>query len=362
MSGCFNKKREKVVFCTYVTTFLGGAERRFLRIFSNIPQPIQPIIFILQDKNKIAKEVIAPYISNGVEVRIFSNLFALLFNLILVSPLWVCGFRPGWRLIMVFIVAKLINTKRLLSAVDTKYIARLNSGKNDISLRKLKFCINISSMVDVLYPSALDEYKRLFPRQSFLLTPGSFTDLNIFQAGKKEKWIVFASTLTMGKNPDLYIKAIQLIKDNIVKFNYKCFVCGDGVLYEEMRSLARELECEDIISFTGRVELQNILPKTEIFCSLQDVNNYPSQTLIEAIASGCYCVATNCGDTYRLVKSEFGKLVSSNIQDIAMAVNEAMQFDDVKKEFVANRARQFAESCCTIEKSVSYFSSILRYN
>ena len=176
MSGYFNKKRKKVVFCTYVTTFLGGAERRFLRIFSNIPQPVQPIIFILQDKNKVAKEVVAPYISNGVEVRIFSNLFTLLLNLILVSPLWVCGFRPGWRLMMVFIVAKLINTKRLLSAVDTKYIARLNSGKNDISLRKLKFCINISSVVDVLYPSALNEYKRLFPRKSFLLTPGSFTD------------------------------------------------------------------------------------------------------------------------------------------------------------------------------------------
>lgn len=89
---------------------------------------------------------------------------------------------------------------------------------------------------------------------------------------------------------------------------------------------------------------------------MQDINNYPSQALIEAIASGCYCVATDCGDTSRLVKSKFGKLVSSNIQEIAMAVNEAMRFDEVKKESIANRARLFAESCCTIEKSVSYFS------
>ena len=95
------------------------------------------------------------------------------------------------------------------------------------------------------------------------------------------------------------------------------------------------------------------------YSSLAIVTNYPSQSLLEAIASGCYIIASDTGDTNLLVKDDFGKLCDSNAKSIGDAILEYVKMDDAQHQQIVSDARDFALNHFTMEASMEYYYSII---
>lgn len=148
---------------------------------------------------------------------------------------------------------------------------------------------------------------------------GSVVDVARFHpAYPKQAWVVFAGRLVKEKNPLLFLEALPAIQQAIPDARF--FILGDGPLKESVqRGVAHGRLTE--VTTTGFVEdLAPILAHASVFVSLQRRDNYPSQVLLEAMASGMASVATDVGCTWRLVDEETGVRVRPSAFEVASAV------------------------------------------
>ena len=134
-------------------------------------------------------------------------------------------------------------------------------------------------------------------------------------------------------------------------------LCGNGKakIEQNVRELVKNSKYPQMFKLPGYVKSQDVLPSAEIFVSLQMYNNYPSQSMLEAIACGCCVVASNQGDTYRLVKEPFGCLCSFEEKNIAESVLGFAQMSAEEKKKANEAARSFAEAKFSIANSVSHY-------
>lgn len=345
----------------YIHETFGGAERRFARAFSSMPIDIDLEILIVQSQSNKAKELINPFIKPTTKIVIFSKYYQLLIYIMKRRFDWICGFTPGLGLISLFFLSFALRSKNLFLCVDS----RLASGtfpkglSGKIVQYKFNLCIYLSNVIDNLYPASSDSLRRKFPNKKILTTPNSFTDLNLFKPQVKENIIVFSGTFIPIKNPDLFVEAINLIQDEVRLNNFRAYICGSGPLESELMSLINRYNCQDILEIPGRIKMEDVLPNSKVFCSLQSITNYPSQSLLEAIATGCFCIATNCGDTSRIVNSDFGELVEFDAIEIAAMIKKAMLFSDERYKQVTRNAREFAENNFDIEIPIAYYTKII---
>jgi glycosyltransferase involved in cell wall biosynthesis len=220
------------------------------------------------------------------------------------------------------------------------------------------FVARLTHHFDLLYPCGYDIFKKRFPKKQVTLTPGSFTDLALFRPAEKKKKIVFLSRLMWAKYPDLFVRAALLIREQLTEKGYRLYMCGSGPMFEEMQDMLRENGAAEYIEMPGNVKPEEMFPDTEIFLSLQAFNNYPSQALIEALACGSMVVATDIGDTDRIVKPPFGVLCEPEPQSVADAILACADRTPEEKTTAAQSARAFAEAEFTVEKSRDHYRSL----
>jgi glycosyltransferase involved in cell wall biosynthesis len=130
-------------------------------------------------------------------------------------------------------------------------------------------------------------------------------------------------------------------------------VCGSGPLESEIR--------RDFAAVTGqRVHIQyeqdpfRILLKSKVFVSLQDVDNYPSQSLLEAMACGCAIIATDVGLTRQLLGEDCAILIRPEPAALAEALRQLLTSPTLRCTLGAN-ARRVVTTQHTIERFADYF-------
>jgi glycosyltransferase involved in cell wall biosynthesis len=131
-------------------------------------------------------------------------------------------------------------------------------------------------------------------------------------------------------------------------------VCGSGPLESEIR--------RDFAAITGhRVHIQyeqdpfRILLKSKVFVSLQDVDNYPSQSLLEAMACGCAIIATDVGLTRQLLGEDCAILIRPEPTALAEALRQVLTNPTLRCTLGAN-ARRVVTTQHTIERFADYFN------
>jgi glycosyltransferase involved in cell wall biosynthesis len=181
---------------------------------------------------------------------------------------------------------------------------------------------------------------------------------NIKSATQKLNTVTFCSRMTQIKNPLLLLDSIivfnQIYKEwQEVKFQF----LGNGECLDQMENFVQKHKLDNV-ELLGHVNNpMQYLSKSKIFISIQKTNNYPSQSLLEAMACENAIVASDVGETRKLVTENEGILVCLNAQEIAEAIIKLIE-DEPKRKMLAQNARKKVLAEHNIEKYLDYFYSL----
>lgn len=340
---------------------LGGAERRLTRIFDSLDS-VFDISIIIQSED-LAPIIEANYEiflkeKSKVKIKVIPKGYFKLFLYTLKQHYdCVCYIDICYREIPFLLAGFFSKAKRLWMIVDTG----LSYRKKELISRQLIFLFFrfFSNKVDCLYPSA-EKYLSKKLKKEITITPTPFTDLKIFYPQKKNKSIVFISRLVKGKNADLFIEVIRGAQKTIRENHYSVVLGGDGEQYRELLRKIEKYGLEDIIKMVGYVNSSEYFPQANVFFSLQEIENYPSQSLIEAISCGCYIIATEGIDTKKIVKNGFGILCKKSTQVLSSELDHYINTNESQKQDIIKNARKFAIDNFRIEHSTKHFNNLFR--
>lgn len=257
------------------------------------------------------------------------------------------------------ILSRIFNKNIVIhTSIGSKNLEMITNGDHNHRYYKLhKNLLGRVDKVDSLYhPDGFPEYK-----DKFVQSPGSFswkfnTDkINSIRFPElKNKDIVFCGSLIDQKN---YRLAIDGYKNFCAKL--KLDICPNLYIVAPSVPSAIIKECEEFnqisignILFENYKNLNDLLRRSYIFLSLQDFDNYPSQSLIEAMVNGCTVIATDFGETRKLVQTSNGNiLIDKDITQLAEAIESLLT-----KESLVNYGNfQFILDNHTLEKYSEYF-------
>ncbi|MCK4257774.1 MAG: glycosyltransferase family 4 protein [Halanaerobiales bacterium] len=324
----------------------GGAERRFLRVFTKMSnrQDISVELVINSGLYESAKEL--NLISNSDKIKLYKDrsrfnffwfsLFAIrtiieekpkVVHLVLIQKtLFLLYF-------FLFFKRKKYNVKVVSTIASYLFAYDINLKFSDKLIYKL--LLSCSDYIDSLYSNIKLKSKKIF------CTPCSFTDYDKFSPSDKKDIIVFSGRLIRDKNPLLYLETINEIV-NVRKFSkalsWKYYIFGDGPLKNDLESYVTKKNLSDLIVF-DKGDTSRVLKKSKIFVSLQQHENYPSQSLLEAIGTKNAIIATDVGDTRKIVNEKYSKLIKPNKTCLADAIINLIENErelDTKAEKAMN--------------------------
>lgn len=215
-----------------------------------------------------------------------------------------------------------------------------------------------SRVIDALKESIRDELIDYGVDESKIcVAPCSFTDSSVAEPStRREKWVVFLARLIETKNPFLFIQAIpQILK---VHPDAHFYVLGEGPLEEQLNSQVQAFGLLDHVTTGLEAHPAEILNRSSIFVSLQDQDNYPSQSLLEAMVCGNAIVATDVGETWRLVDESDGIRIAATPEALAAAVVALL--DDPHLTELGQNARQRVLTEYTADRFLAYIMEVYR--
>jgi glycosyltransferase involved in cell wall biosynthesis len=141
------------------------------------------------------------------------------------------------------------------------------------------------------------------------------------QPRPKENLLVYASAFYGRKHPHL---AAEVFRDFLLKYpNWKGAFLGGGRYQAEVEALLKPVVDSGQIEVIGRVaDIYPYLMRSKIYVSLIKPDNYPSQSIFEAMACCNALVCSDVGDTARMVKPDNGKLVPFDREAIVAALQD----------------------------------------
>ena len=350
-------KEDKYALYIVLSEGYGGAERRLIRIYNQLAIK-KDIDLIIRRVDRCKFDKMAQNgdinLENFKSIKCFSKTFFGYIRCLLwfIKHKYISVHFFDYSFSFV-ILSKVTRSKLICTIANYEF-------DNKKHLKDFERLLPLCNYVDLLFPNKLSIVKKIATDKDIFTTPGSFTDLYVFYPKQKRKVIVFsAARLEESKNPMLLINAAMICKEELRKNAYTIIVLGQNFLEEKIKSIVKENALNDIIKLYGYVKTSEILPYASVITSLQKLSNYPSQSLIEGISCGCYVIATNTGDTDKMVDNSFSTLINDNEKELAEALVNYMNMADDEKKICMKQARSFAEKNFTIDKSLKYFDHIL---
>jgi glycosyltransferase involved in cell wall biosynthesis len=130
--------------------------------------------------------------------------------------------------------------------------------------------------------------------------------LDEINVDEKQNTIIYASRFIARKNVLLFARISKRIIKDFPLWNIKIF--GSGPLEEEMRGLLKDelISGRAYIGYTGNIVDE--FKASKIVCSFIEPDNYPSQSIFEAMAMGNVLLVSNHGNSSIFVGNENGIL------------------------------------------------------
>ena len=143
--------------------------------------------------------------------------------------------------------------------------------------------------------AAADEVRRLFPRAEVGVASNG-VDLGLYRpaAGERRAEVLAVGSLRWHKDHATLLRAFAAAAGP----EWRLRIRGEGELREELTALAEELGLAGRVELPGMAsaeQLREELGRAAVFAMSSVTEGLP-KALLEAMASGCACVATDVGD------------------------------------------------------------------
>ena len=258
------------------------------------------------------------------------------------------------RFARAFLYACSISGTNVSCTFASRTLEMATYGRTD-DIKKWQSLLNRADKIDVLNPG----HDLVAWSSKISVSPCSFLskirNLPTSFSPKRSKTAVFCGAFEATKNPMLAIdvvdKYIGTSGDSI-----KLIMFGKGTMGDKLSQRAAEINSqygEGTISFGNNTDLGAVLSVANVFFSLQEFDNYPSQSLLEAMLMGCKFIATDEGDTSLLFNNGEDRnscVNSRSASDFIPAMQKA--FQDTDASFI-NAA--FAKEQHSIDRFSKYF-------
>ncbi|HEV2123089.1 MAG TPA: glycosyltransferase family 4 protein [Chloroflexota bacterium] len=184
----------------------------------------------------------------------------------------------------------------------------------------------------------------------------NFTDVARFSPGQKDEALVtFAARLHAEKGALLFLDAVARIHRSLPHARFA--LLGRGELAGAVDQRIAELGLSDVVERGFVTDLAPHLARSSIFVSCQLIENLGSSSLLEAMASANAVVATDVGQTWRVVDDAVGLRVPSTASAVAEGI-EKLLIDATARRQKARAARQRVEERYGPTRYVSVLTTI----
>lgn len=155
---------------------------------------------------------------------------------------------------------------------------------------------------------------------------------------------IVTRSLTKEYRHDCILKAFDIL--NLKGIDFQLTIVGDGKELPKLKELAKKLEIENKVFFTGRIpntKIPNLLQNSSIYISIP-ITEGVSSSLFEAMASNCYPIVTKIpGNSSWIKHRENGQLVDiDNYKMLADEILWAFENIEIRKAAVIKN-RRFVE-------------------
>lgn len=250
------------------------------------------------------------------------------------------------------------NTAIIFSDMDS-WFSEVLTDKEKMWYRKyysFNYGLENSDYVDFLSPYILKGIKERDVKikdNAISIAPCSFIDYSLCKIGGKNNFeIAFAGRLEPDKNPILFLKAVKIISSKYP--NIKFHLLGDGSLYYEVQKFIKENQLENSVNYGFHNNPPEIFAETSVFVSIQSTNNYPSQSVLEAMACGNAIIASDVGDTQLFINENNGILIDLTVDSLILAMERLINDTALTKK-MGEYAAEFVRKTHSIEKAVTYY-------
>lgn len=185
----------------------------------------------------------------------------------------------------------------------------------------------------------------------------TFTDYSHFKPGEdKENWVVYASRFEPIKDPLLAVAVAQRVIQQHP--DARVFLLGFGSMEAAVKQAVIDADIPtERIEVRFEPDVADILARAKIFLSLQVVENYSSQSILEAMACRCAVIATDVGDTALIVDDEVGARLPADADRIAAKVVDLLN-DPVECVRLGQNAYTRVTTEHTLERFAGYLSEM----
>ncbi|MBS2034835.1 glycosyltransferase family 4 protein [bacterium] len=211
--------------------------------------------------------------------------------------------------------------------------AALEVGLEGQALQRVRYALRSAPNVEFLNPVARVPD---FPQQRFY-SPCSFPYIlglgRSIQAKTPElrrNLVVFSGSLIPGKNPLLALQGFEafLRAEGDSWPDLELVFVGQGVLREKIEARMLEVNLlagRSAVRFAPDSRLFELLAEARVFLSLQEPDNYPSQSLMEAMLYENCVIATDVGETRRIVPLAGNELIQPKVEALAQALSRILR-------------------------------------
>ena len=342
-----------VVFVIWAGAAFGGMERRYVRLADFLSkehpekrvsilaraQSVQTVESFLSPDSHVK---VVPYGIGERKIGRFLSAFVDIIGLIFSifgsrsAHIHICG-NPGPVSTMVGL-SILGRKSKSISMVDLTFGLDVNI----VKVLYAKVSTRIYARIDCLS----QETKRILKEivgveydRKMRVAPCSFTDFSkIYSERPRDIDIAMIARFVEHKGFDL----LESIEDEVQYLNVH--ICGFGPLKLNFRHF----------SIYRTKDPLSVLNRSKVFLSLQATNNYPSQSTLEAMASGCAIIATDVGETRKFLDEECAILIPYNADALRSAIEQLMKDSNLRHR-LGQRAKERVLQEHTIERYAHYF-------
>ena len=246
-------------------------------------------------------------------------------------------------------IGKLKNVNKILFEITSPdYVKKLSSYQpND--LVKIDY---FNAVSESTYIGSVD----FIPKDKVYQAPIPFFDpeyiLNKDKLwSQKENVIIFAHRLILRKNGILFAKVVKQFLKHYSHWKIKIF--GKGPESTEINNLlSEEISLGQVI--TGyQTKILSELERSKIFVSLTEPDNYPSQSVLEAMYAGNALLLSNRGFTREKFFLENGMLCEISFEDVLCELIKLVN-NETDLEYFGNNSRSLLDTRYSKESYISY--------